>query len=442
MKQSLAFALTLVFCNVVLGQDTRATLSGLVTDSWQAAVVGAVAKLTRTDTGTVLDSVTNATGQYRFLFLNPGSYRLTVEMAGFRQFERSGIVLQVGQSANVDVALQVGSQTETITVSSDAVLLETEKGDRGLVIDKTNITDLPLNVRNPIMLAHVSPGVSATAGTAHLNPFSNSGISGWSVNGGLNNNTEFLMDGAPNNAFSGASNRIAYVPPADAVEEFKVMSTIYDAQYGHTGGGIINVSSKSGTNQYHGTVYEFAKRTSLNANSFSNNATGLERLGTSLNQYGFTVGGPIRIPKLYNGRDRTFFFFAAEAYGEDLHYPDESITSVPTVLQKKGDFSKTFDNANRLMTIYDPMTGRQDGMNWVRNPFPGNVIPANQINPSSAKIVSLYPDPNSLTPGSPDWQNNFVLAPNIGRFDFFNYNLRIDHSVSARNRVYGRWSWN
>jgi carboxypeptidase family protein len=441
-RMTWASVLVLGLCSFAVAQDTRATLSGLVTDPTQAAVAGASAKLTRVDTGVVFETTTNATGQYRFLFLNPGAYRLTVEMAGFRQFERSGVVLQVGQSANVDVTLQSGAQTESVTVTSEAVLLETEKGDRGLVVDTHSITDLPLNVRNPIMLAHLSPGVTHTAGTAHLNPFSNSGISGWSVNGGLNNNTEFLMDGAPNNAFSGRSNRIAYVPPADAVEEFKVMTTIYDAQYGHTGGGIINVSSKSGTNQYHGTVYEFAKRTSLNANTFSNNAKGLERLGTKLNQYGFTVGGPIRIPKLYNGRDRTFFFFAGEAYGEDLHYPDESITSVPTVLQKRGDFSKTFDNAGRLMTIYDPLSGRQDGANWVRDPFPGNAIPADKINPTSAKIIALYPDPNSVTPGSPDWQNNFVLAPNIGRFDFHNYNARVDHTVSARHRLYGRWSWN
>jgi hypothetical protein len=314
-RTTLAVVLVLLLCGVSAGQDTRATLSGLVTDSSQAAVVAAVAKLIRTDTGVILETTTNSTGQYRFLFLNPGAYRLIVEMPGFRQFERSGIVLQVGQSANVDVTLQVGAQTETVTVTSNAVLLETEKGDRGLVVDKVNITDLPLNVRNPIMLAHLSPGVTHTSGTAHLNPFSNSGISSWSVNGGLNNNTEFLMDGAPNNAFSGRTNRIAYVPPADAVEEFKVMTTIYDAQYGRTGGGIINVSSKSGTNQWRGTAYEFLKRTALNANTFSNNAKKLPRQGASLNQYGFTVGGPVRIPKLYDGRDRTFIFFAGGLRG-------------------------------------------------------------------------------------------------------------------------------
>ncbi|MGH8248959.1 MAG: TonB-dependent receptor plug domain-containing protein, partial [Gammaproteobacteria bacterium] len=306
----------------------------------------------------------------------------------------------------------------------------------------SRITDLPLNVRNPIMLAALSTGIVHTGGLAHLNPFSNSGISSWSVNGGLTNNTEFLMDGAPNNAFSGRQNRIAYVPPADAVEEFKVMTGIYDAQYGRTGGGVINVSVKSGTNAYHGTAYEFLKRATLNANTFSNNAKGLPRQGAKLDQYGFSVGGPVRVPRLYRGKDRTFFFFAGEAYGEDLHFPDESITSVPTADQKLGDFSRTFDNAGRLMPIYDPLTGRFEGNNWVRDRFPGNVIPAHRINPTSRKIVSLYPDPNSVTPGSPDWQNNFVLSPNKGRFDFHNYTARLDHHFSSRQRLYGRWSWN
>ena len=153
--------------------------------------------------------------------------------------------LQVGQAASIDVVLQLGAVGETSTVTTETPLLDTEKSDRGLVVDKQRITDLPLNVRNPIMLMHLSTGITHTSGTAPLNPFSNSGISSWSVNGGLNNNTEFLQDGVPNNAFSGRQNRIAYVPLSDAVEEFKIMTTIYDAQYGRTGGGIINVSSRS-----------------------------------------------------------------------------------------------------------------------------------------------------------------------------------------------------
>jgi hypothetical protein len=429
-------------CDAGLAQESRATLSGSVTDSSGAVVVGATLKLSNVDTNVFLTTITNTAGQYRFLFVNPGNYKLNAEMAGFKSFERSNLALHVNQSATIDITLQVGEHSETVTVSTEAPLLETEKVDRGLVVDKKRITDLPLNVRNPIMLAALSTGIVHTGGQAHLNPFSNSGISSWSINGGLTNNTEFLMDGAPNNAYSGRQNRIAYVPPADAVEEFKVMTGIYDAQYGRTGGGIINISVKSGTNAYHGSAYEFLKRTALNANTFSNNAKGLPRQGRSLDQYGFTFGGPARLPKLYKGKDRTFFFFAAEGYGEDLHFPDESITSVPTVEQKRGDFSQTRDDAGRLITIYDPMTGRFEGSRWVRGPFPGNVIPASRINTTSARILSLYPDPNSSTPSSPLWQNNFVLSPNPGRFDFHNYTARLDHNFGPRQRVYGRWSWN
>ena len=275
-------ALALFLAVVASGQDTRATLSGTVTDPTGAAAPGAAVNLTNVNTGVKFDGATNSAGQYRFLFLIPGTYKVAVKRAGFRNFEYDNLVLQVGQSAVVNVALQLGATTETVTVTSNAALLDTEKSDRGVVIDKVRITDLPLNVRNPIMLTALSPGITHTSGTAHLNPFSNSGISSWSVNGGMNNNTEFIMDGAPNNAFSGKQNRIAYVPPADAVEEFKVLTTVYDAQYGRTGGGVINVSSKSGTNAYHGTAYEFLKRPSFNANTFSNNAKGLDRQKTGL----------------------------------------------------------------------------------------------------------------------------------------------------------------
>jgi hypothetical protein len=423
-------------------QETRASVAGVVVDPSGAAIVGANVRLSNADTGVTATAVTNETGAYRFLFINPGTYRLAAESTGFRTFVRENIVLNVSQAAVVDISLTVGQSSESITVTTETPLLEADRADRGLVINNKTVVDMPLNIRNPIMLSSLSPGIAHTSGSQHLNPFSNNGISSWSVNGGRGSNNEFLLDGAPNNTLYNRTNNIAYVPSVDAVEEFKVMSNTYDAQYGRTGGGVINVSIKSGTNQFHGSGYEFLKRTALNANTFSNNARNAVRQGNALDQYGFTLGGPVWLPKVYKGKDKTFFFFAFEKYREDTYYPSESISSVPTLLQRQGDFSRTFDNSNRLQQLFDPLTGRLDANNrWIRSPFAGNQIPANRINPVAANLLKQYPAPNTTTPGSVDWQNNFFLNPNTGNFSFLNLTARVDHNFSERQRVYGRWSW-
>ena len=424
-----------------LAQESRGSLSGTVTDATGAVVTGAPLRLANIDTGVVFSATTNEAGQYRFLLLNPGNYTLTVEVAGFRKYERRGIVLQVAQSATVDLSLQVGSQTETVSVTGTPPLLETDKADRGVVVDRTRISELPLNNRTPIMLSSLSPGVLHSGSSQHLVPYANSGLGAWSINGSTPRNVEFLMDGAPNNMIYGGSNSISYVPSAETVEEFKIMTGSYDAQYGRTGGGVISVVSKSGTNLLHGSMYEFMKRTFLNANTFSNNAQRTPRIGSTLDQYGFTVGGPVVLPKLYNGRDKTFFFWGWERFGYTQQFPSESFASVPTLDQRRGDFSRTFDAANRQIAIYDPLTGRLDGNNWVRAPFTGNVIPASRLDPSALKIAALYPEPNTNTPGAPAWQNNYFRANNTGRFEYNNYSARIDHLISDKHRIYGRWSY-
>jgi hypothetical protein len=235
---------------------------------------------------------------------------------------------------------------------------------------------------------------------------------------------------------------VANVPSVDAVQEFKVMTSTYDAQYGHTGGGAINISLKSGTNTFHGSGYEYFKRARFNAAAFSDNAHGNPTPASGLDQYGFTLGGPARVPKVYNGKDKTFFFVAVEKYHEDQEYPGEKVASVPTPAQRKGDFTSTLDNAGRMYTIYDPLTGGFDSSNkWVRKPFPGNRIPADRINPVSQKILSLYPQPNTTSTGSVAWQNNYFWADNVANFNFTNIMTRIDHNFGPRERVYARWSW-
>lgn len=430
-----------LLCLPLAAQESRGSLSGTITDSTGAVIASAPLKLSNVDTGVSFASTTNEAGQYRFLLLNPGNYTLTAEVPGFRRYERTGIVLQVAQAANVDVSLQVGSQTETISVTGTPPLLDTDKADRGMVVDRTRISELPLNNRTPIMLSSLSPGVLHSGSSQHLVPYANSGLGAWSINGSTPRNVEFLMDGAPNNMIYGGSNSISYVPSAETVEEFKIITGSYDAQYGRTGGGVISVVSKSGTNQIHGSMYEFMKRTFLNANTFSNNSQKAPRTGSTLDQYGVTVGGPVVLPKVYNGRDKTFFFWGWERFGYTQQFPSESFASVPTIDQRRGDFSRTFDTANRQIVIYDPLTGRLEGNNWVRSPFNGNVIPSNRIDPSASKILTLYPEPNTTTPGAPLWQNNYFRANNTGRFEYNNYSARIDHLISSKHRIYGRWSY-
>jgi hypothetical protein len=380
---------------VMRAQETRASLSGTILDPSGSVVAGASLRLTNLETGVVFATTSNQAGQYRFLFLNPGKYKVIAEMSGFKTFERDNIELSVNQAGTLPVMLEVGSQAETITVQAEAPLMEAEKADRGLVVDNKKVVDIPINTRNPIMLAALSNGITHTSGsTLDLKPFSNSADGSWSVNGGKASTAEFLLDGAPNNAVYNGVTTVAIVPSVDAVQEFKVMTSTYDAQYGHSGGGAINFSLKSGANGLHGSGYEFLKRTGLNANTFANNAHRSPLADNSLDQYGFTIGGPVTFPKVYKGKDRTLFFFAFEKYRENQEYPSERISSVPTLAQRKGDFSDTRDNAGNLIAIYDPVTGRFDANNrWVRDRFAGNTVPAERINAVATKLLSYYSAP-------------------------------------------------
>jgi hypothetical protein len=424
-----------------LAQEVRATLSGTITDSTGSAVPNAQVRLTNIETGTGFNAVSNELGQYRFLFVNAGSYRLNVEASGFRTFVRDGLELTIGQAATFDLTLQVGAQSETVTVSATAPVLEAEKADRGMVVDQKNLSQLPILARVPVLMASLTPGVIWTQPNYNsLAPFSNGGLSSWSVNGSTVPSSEFLLDGAPNDMIYQAAHSISYIPPVDAVEEFKVVTGAYDAQYGRNGGGVVSVAIKSGTNKLHGSAYEFLKRPFLDANSFANNANGAARNYDKLDQWGFTAGGPVWLPKVYKGKDRTFFFVAYEKYRDDTIARGRT-SSVPTELQRAGNFSRTLTSAGQLMPIYDPATGRTVNGNWVRDAFPGNIIPANRIDPVGAKIANIYPVPNTTTPGSVDWQNNYFYSGYTSYF-FPNIVARVDHNFGSKERIYGRYVYN
>ena len=427
---------------VMMGQEFRATVTGHVLDQSGASVPNIMVQVKNVDTNQVVAAATDAQGNYTAPFLRPGSYTIVVEAPGFKKFVRDGIVLNVAQNAGINITLEIGAVTETVNVTAETPLLETTKSDRGQVIDAQRVREFPLNARNPFMLALLSAGVNFNGNIIYQRPFDNGAIADWNINGGWNRNNEFLLDGAPNNAQAGGNN-IALVPPVDSVEEFKIQTNSYDSQYGKTSGGVVNVSLKSGTNDFHGTLYEFARRNAWDANSFQNNARGTPRVEHFLDQYGGAIGGPIIIPKLYNGRDKSFFFFNYEGYREGTPTPLNLSVPAPEFLD--GDFSKLVDGAGRRITIYDPQTGRDVNGTWTRNPFADNKIPANRIHPIARRILGVYPKPNTTTAGAAFYSQQNLFLPggdNLDKDDFYNMVIKFDQNIGTRHHLFFRHASN
>jgi hypothetical protein len=425
-----------------LAQEFRATITGNVSDSTGAVMPQVNVQVKNLNTNETAVAVTNAQGVYSMPFLRPGTYQMSVEAPGFRKYMRDNLVLNVGDTLGIDIKMEVGQASDVINVTAESPVLETETADHGLVIDQKRVTELPLNARNPFMLSILSAGVNFNGNQIYQRPFDNGAIADWSVNGGLDRKNEFLLDGAPNNAQAG-NNNIAYVPPVDSVQEFKIQTNSFDSQYGKSGGGIINVGLKSGTNQYHGTAYEFMRRNALDANSFQNNAAGKPRAGHFLDQYGASIGGPLTFPKVYSGHDRSFFFFNYEGYREGT--PTPLTLSVPQPEMLTGDFSKLVDSQGRKITIYNPFDRviNADGT-VTRQPFPNNMIPPNLINPVASKILSYLAKPNTTTPGFAYAQNDLFIpgGVNLDKDDFYNFVVKFDQQLKDKHHVFFRMASN
>jgi carboxypeptidase family protein len=436
-----SISLLCLLAPVTYGQTALGTINGRVLDSSGAAVPNVSVDVTNVATNLAVKVVTDGSGNYTAPFLNPGTYSVTVEASGFKKFVRSGLTLGVNQVMSVDVALEVGSTTEQVTVVAEAPLLETANADRGGVIDEKRVHELPINGRNPFMLGRLVAGVSFSGQAVWERPFDNGAIASWNINGSPNRTNEFLLDGAPNNAQAGGNN-IALVPPVDSVQEFKIQTNSYDAQYGHTGGGIINVSLKSGTNALHGSGYEFLRREWMDAASFQNNAAGRPRDPHYLDQYGIQVGGPVILPKLYNGRSRSFFMVNYERYREGT--PRPITVSVPPKEFLDGDFSKLVDAQGRRITIYNPFSGRDVNGTWTREAFPDNKIPTNMLNPIARKILTYHPAPNTTNPAASYGQDNYYFSGDaaLDADSFYNLVVKIDHNFNDRHRMFFRHASN
>src|SRR5215510_9875178 len=416
-------------------QENRATIVGTVTDPQGNVISSATIKATNTETNTATSTTSNESGLYTLPFLPVGKYQISVSANGLKTVVRDRIELRVGDRIQLDFSMEVGAVTETVNVTSQAPLLETATASRGQVIDESKVRDLPLLGRNPFLLSVLSSGVQIqpTQGSISFRPFDNGGMDAISINGGRQRSNEFLIDGAPNTGTeNGGIGALSFVPSPDAVQEFRVQSNTYDAQFGRTGGGTVNVSLKGGTNKLHGSLYHYFRNDILNANSFQNNAANVKRTAFRWNQPGLVIDGPIRIPKVYNGRDKTFFMFSWEKIISSI--PAPVTQTQPTLEQRKGDFSKTMqaDGKSRV-TIYDPLKV----VNGVRQPFPGNIIPDDRIDPVARKILEFIPLPNQ--PGNAQGFDNHSISPNARTGEYDQFATRLDHNLSERHKLSGRW---
>ncbi len=422
----------------VSAQEFRATINGTVTDPTGAVVPGVTIEIRNLATNAVITTQTNEAGIYVAPFVPPGRYTVVASKEGFKQAVRENIEVRVGDRLRLDFQLELGMLAEQVVVSAAAELLETSTAARGQVIDSRKVAEMPLLGRNPFMLAVLAPAVQYTPSLASRSnrPFDNGGMDSFSIAGGRQFTNEFLLDGVPNTGTeTTAPANLSFVPSPDATEEFKVQTNVYDAQYGRTGGGVINVSLRSGTNNFHGALYHYFRHDKLNANDFASNMQGVKKQAFRWNQPGLRFDGPVYLPKIYDGRNRTFFMYSWEKIKSSIPFPQTY--TVPTREQRQGDFSKTVQANLQPIIIYDPATTRQVGSNWVRDPFPGNRIPESRWDPVSKNIVKLIPEPNNFV--DVRGFNNFIISPNPRTDEYDQHIIRIDQMLGSKHRFFARY---
>lgn len=430
----LARALTSVALFHALAFSQVATLTGRITDPSGAVVPQAAITATAVGTGITASTETNNEGYYTLPALQPGKYDLSVNKSGFAPVRQSGLELTVQQVARLDITLTVGQVGEMVEVRGTAPVLESESTTVGQVINNKQVSELPLLGRNTYALAMLSPGVRSSVGVNNLVIDQISTVA-YSINGQRGSSNEFLLDGAPNSA--PMQNQPVINANPDMVQEFKVETNNFSAEYGRAAGGVFNVVTRSGTNDVHGSLYEFFRNDKLNANDFFANRSGTKRAPFRFNQFGGTFGGPVYIPKLYDGRNKTFFFTNVELvrFIQGITYT----ATLPDPRQLTGDFSNARLPDGRLVTIYDPATTvANPAGGFTRTPFPGNIIPPERISPVARAVARLFPSPTN--PGAPLGVNNYTRTDG-NRVNKDSYSLRFDHHFTERNRMFVRYSY-
>src|SRR5690242_1908827 len=433
----------LISSATALSQSDRGAIAGTILDSSGAAVQGATIVATGVDTGAVYNATSTDTGAYRISNMQVGSYNLTVTAAGFKVSEHKDFLVQVNTTSSLDITLQPGDLKETLTVLADVPTLQTETSDVGTIVDKRQIMELPLALGGQGVLRAPEAFVFLTPGTT--GPGSNdssNGVFEAKLGGGQNFGNEVILDGASTARADSGSAFDQTAPSVEALQEFKVTTSTVPAEFGRTSGGVESFATRSGTNSYHGAAYDIFRNEDLNANSWFNNLQGQPRNLDRKNDYGGTLGGPVRIPKLYDGRDKTFFFFSWEQYRQTQ---GSTITStVPTDAERQGDFSSLLtttslgtnpcDGSTMFQgQIFDPSTTKTVNGQQCRTAFPGNKIPT--LSTVAKNILKLIPEPTNKSAS----QNNFILTSNNPILST-TMTFRIDQNLGAKHKLFFSYS--
>ena len=408
-----------LLAGTMFGQTQTATVRGTVTDSSGAVIPGASLTLTNIDQNRPWEGESNASGAYLFQQIPPGSYALSVGAEGFKRYERPRFILQVAQVAQLDIELEVGDVTEVVEISAEAPLLSTATSDLGEVVNSLTAESLPLNGRNIMQLIGLTPGINTTRNFRNSTSGNGSiAAVAFSANGGRNVANSIMLDGSSQEVMG--YNQPSYIPSPDTLQEFKVQTNAFSAEYGRTAGAVVNMVTRSGGSEFHGVAYEFLRNDKLQANNWFSNANGRDRAPFRFNQFGGTLGGP-----LTPSRQRLFFFQSLE-FRRQVN-PGAATHSVPTSLMKRGDFSED----NRI--VHDPLTIREDG---TREPFANNRIPAGRHDPVAQALLSYFPEP---TAGG--IRNNF-FSQSGSRPNTWDTSTKIDYRINDRNNLFARISLN
>ncbi len=432
------FASVVLFlaCALVPAQDPRGIILGRVLDPSGSPIPGANLKITNEETGVTVSATSSQTGDYRAPFLVPGMYRVEAEALGFNRLSRTGVQVRTTETVTLDLEMRVGQVSETIEVTAETPLLSVSEVALGQVIDQRRIEELPLFAGNAMDLVHMAPGtVNGTNLRLRKAPF-NAAPSQFSTNGGGNNNNDFTIDGVANVYSDGTAPRVAFSPPQTAIGEFKVQTSAFDASAGFSLGSVVNVTTKYGTNSIRGEIHHWLRHSKLDAPTIFQNRAGQKLPLYQDNRFGGSVGGPVVLPKLYNGKNRTFWFYAIEANLFGDPNVGQRVSTVPTEEMRRGDLSPLLRlSANNQ--VYDPFsTVSAPNGRFQRSPIPGNIIPASRLDPVAQNLIKAFPLPNQA--GTADFRQNYFLAGKALETYWTNIG-RIDHAFSESHRIFFRF---